>query len=50
VPLKQLIVGEYGWWNLWLAAKPVAWQLPNSLDSIENAKRAKAKFRFNTSN
>jgi len=46
VPLKQLIVGEYGWWNLWLAAKPVAWQLPNSLDSIENAKRAKAPVVF----
>ncbi len=39
VPLKQLILGEYGWWNLWLLAGPVALQVPRELDSIANAKR-----------
>lgn len=38
-PLRQLIRGRYGWWNLWLVAVPVAWNVPPSLDSIENARR-----------
>lgn len=36
-PLRQLILGRYGWWNLWLAAGPVALQVPKHLDSLANA-------------
>ena len=41
-PLPQLIVGRYGWWNLWLLAIPVAWQVPAELDSLSNAARVTA--------
>jgi pimeloyl-ACP methyl ester carboxylesterase len=40
-PLKQLIIGEYGWWNLSLGARVVAAGVPRELDSIANAARAK---------
>lgn len=39
-PLKQLIVGEHGWWNLWLGARVVAAGVPAALDSIANARLA----------
>lgn len=45
-PLRQLIRGRYGWWNLWLLAVPVAWGVPSELDSLENASKAKAKAIF----
>lgn len=38
-PLQQVILGRFGWWNLWLGAGPVALQIPHSLDSIANAGR-----------
>ena len=38
--LRQLIVGEYGWWNLWLLAGPLSLKIPGALDSIANAKAA----------
>jgi len=38
-PLRQLILGRYGWWNLWLIAGPVALSIPSDLDSIANAER-----------
>ncbi len=37
--LRQLIMGHYGWWNLWLIAIPVTHQIPDDLDSIANAHR-----------
>jgi pimeloyl-ACP methyl ester carboxylesterase len=37
--LRQLIVGEHGWWNLWLLALPVSLQIPHTLDSVANAAR-----------
>jgi predicted alpha/beta hydrolase family esterase len=37
-PLKQLIIGRFGWWNLWLGAIPIALQIPHNLDSIANAR------------
>ena len=37
-PLRQLIIGRFGWWNLWLAAIPISCGVPATLDSIENAK------------
>lgn len=36
-PLKQLILGRYGWWNLWLLAWPVSNGVPAELDSLANA-------------
>jgi predicted alpha/beta hydrolase family esterase len=36
-PLRQLIIGRFGWWNLWLGALPIAHQIPSQLDSIANA-------------
>ncbi len=38
-PLRRLILGHYGWWNLWLGAIPVSLRVPNELDSIANAGR-----------
>lgn len=45
-PLRQLIVGEHGWWNLWVGAKVVAAGVPVELDSIANAARATAPCVF----
>jgi pimeloyl-ACP methyl ester carboxylesterase len=45
-PLRELIVGEYGWWNLSLAARLVARHVPRELDSIANAARASAPAVF----
>jgi pimeloyl-ACP methyl ester carboxylesterase len=48
-PLKQLIIGEYGWWNLSLGARFVAAGVPRELDSIANAARATVPAVFLTS-
>jgi pimeloyl-ACP methyl ester carboxylesterase len=41
-PLRQLIIGEYSWWNLGLISHYIAGQIPADLDSIANASRATA--------
>jgi len=41
-PLRQLIVGEYGWWNFGLISGYIASQIPADLDSIANASRSTA--------
>ena len=38
VPLREMILRRFGWWNLWLLAGPIALQIPRDLDSVENAK------------
>jgi hypothetical protein len=38
--LRQIILGDHGWWNLWLLAGPAALSVPDSLDSIANARSA----------
>src|SRR6266487_1665693 len=38
LPLRQMILRRFGWWNLWLLAGPIALQIPRDLDSISNAK------------
>jgi pimeloyl-ACP methyl ester carboxylesterase len=38
-PLRNLILGRFGWWNLWLVAGPVAAGVPRELDSLANAPR-----------
>jgi len=45
-PLRQIILRNYGWWNLWLLAGPVAMQIPRDLDSLANAKRIPAPALF----
>ena len=45
-PLRQLIVGHYGWWNLWLGAIPISWQVPSDLDSLANGSRGIAPAVF----
>jgi Esterase/lipase len=45
-PLRQIILRNYGWWNLWLLAGPVALQIPRELDSVANAKRIHAPAIF----
>jgi len=45
-PLRQLILGRHGWWNLWLIAGPVALHIPSELDSVSNAKNVKARTIF----
>jgi pimeloyl-ACP methyl ester carboxylesterase len=39
-PLRQLIVGQHGWWNLWIGAMLIAQKVPKSLCSIRNAARS----------
>lgn len=45
-PLREVILGSHGWWNLWLGAGPIALLVPGELDSIANARRAKAPAVF----
>lgn len=45
-PLRNLILGEHGWWNLWLGAVPVALSVPSDLDSLANGRRATAPAVF----
>lgn len=44
--LRPLILRNFGWWNLWLLAGPVAMQIPSELDSIANARRVHAPAVF----
>ncbi len=44
--LRSLILGKFGWWNLWLLAGPVAWQIPIELDSPTNAAIVKSPAIF----
>lgn len=41
-PLRELILGRFGWWNLWLGARLIADQIPEELCSIGNASGSKA--------
>jgi len=46
VPLREVILRQFGWWNLWLLAGPVALQIPQDLDSIANARESRAPAIF----
>jgi predicted esterase len=41
IPIRELILGKFGWWNLWLAAGPISMKVPKELDSVKNAANAK---------
>ena len=45
-PLREMILRQFGWWNLWLLAGPVALQIPRDLDSIQNARATRAPAIF----
>ena len=45
-PLRQMILRQFGWWNLWLLAGPIALQIPRDLDSLSNAKAIHAPAIF----
>ena len=45
-PLRELILRQFGWWNLWLLAGPVALQIPRELDCITNAKATRTPAIF----
>jgi pimeloyl-ACP methyl ester carboxylesterase len=44
--LRQIILRQFGWWNLWLLAGPIAMQIPAELDSLANAKASRAPAIF----
>ena len=46
VALRQIILRQFGWWNLWLFAGPMAAKIPADLDSIANAKATRAPAIF----
>jgi pimeloyl-ACP methyl ester carboxylesterase len=46
VPLREMILRRFGWWNLWLLAGPIALQIPRDLDSIANATASRAPAVF----
>ncbi len=37
-PLRELIMGRYGWWNLWLGAWLIAQRVPAQICSMTNAR------------
>jgi pimeloyl-ACP methyl ester carboxylesterase len=41
-PLREVIFGHYGWWNLWLGAAALLPHIPKNLDSLKNAAKATA--------
>src|SRR5436309_82395 len=45
-PLRQMILRQFGWWNLWVLAGPIALQIPRDLDSVANAKAIHAPAIF----
>ena len=45
-PLREVILRQFGWWNLWLLAGPVALQIPPDLDCIANARASRAPAIF----
>jgi pimeloyl-ACP methyl ester carboxylesterase len=44
--LRQIILRQFGWWNLWLFAGPMASKIPAELDSVANARAAQAPAIF----
>jgi hypothetical protein len=45
-PIREMILRQFGWWNLWLLAGPVALQMPQDLDSIKNARASRVPAIF----
>ena len=45
-PIREMIYRQFGWWNLWLLAGPLAQKIPATLDSVTNAKAGRAPAIF----
>lgn len=45
-PLREMILRQFGWWNLWLLAGPLAQKLPADLDSLANARAVRVPAIF----
>jgi alpha-beta hydrolase superfamily lysophospholipase len=45
-PLRPMILRQFGWWNLWLLAGPIALQIPRDLDAVANGKSTHAPAIF----
>ncbi len=41
-PLRSMIVRRHGWWNGYLGAALIAWNVPRELDGVSNAARCSA--------
>lgn len=46
VALRQIILRQFGWWNLWLFAGPMAQKIPRNLDSVANARTVRVPAIF----
>jgi pimeloyl-ACP methyl ester carboxylesterase len=44
--LRQIILRQFGWWNLWLFAGPMAYKIPAELDSVANARASRVPAIF----
>ncbi len=44
--IREIILRQFGWWNLWLLAGPLAQKIPADLDSIANAQAVHAPAIF----
>jgi uncharacterized protein len=44
--MRQIILRQFGWWNLWLFAGPMARKIPADLDSVANAQAVRAPAVF----
>jgi uncharacterized protein len=44
--IRQMILRQFGWWNLWLLAGPLSLQIPKELDNVANAKAIHAPAIF----
>lgn len=45
-PIRQIIIRQFGWWNLWLFAGPLAAQIPGDLGAVKNGKTIHAPAIF----
>jgi pimeloyl-ACP methyl ester carboxylesterase len=45
-PIRQIILRQFGWWNLWLFAGPMAQKIPRDLDSVANARAVRVPAIF----
>jgi pimeloyl-ACP methyl ester carboxylesterase len=44
--VRQMILGEYGWWNLWVLAGLGAASVPSELNSVANGRRVRVPAVF----
>ncbi len=45
-PIREIIHGQFGWWNLRLLTAPLARKIPADLDSVANARAARGRAIF----